>query len=133
AWSRPAAPDTLLYRRRRAWRGAELSRPCFFAAEATGGTGKEAAASAFPPADGANACQPAVIRDLRLPCGCRLPRQPRPALQSAAAGRLDFALGRPDPRARAVRKSVGMAQSLVRTVAPDHGPDRPWRSGRAFP
>ena len=44
-------------------------------------------------------------------------RQPRPAVQSAAADRLDAALGRADPGPGPVRQSLGLDQSLVRAVA----------------
>ena len=53
---------------------------------------------------------------LARPDRSRLRRQPRSAVQPAAAHRLDAALGRPDARAGNSGKSLGMDQSVVRAV-----------------
>ena len=112
----PAAADRLLPAGRRAGGGGVVLDP----AGAAGGAGEALVRGAA----GSGAYQSAE-RDLgqpRLLCRAggadprRLSRQPRSAGQSAAADGVDAVVDRPDPRARAVRQSVALPQSVGRAV-----------------
>ena len=91
-----------------------------------------------PPAASARSAMaaglPTSLALLRLPRHARrrrLLRQPRSAVQPAAADRLDAALGRADARAGPVRQSLALDRSMVRAVAAGHAPARPRRRRRA--